>query len=482
MQQGAEADVRPFPEVVGRYELLLPIGTGGMATVYLARSRGAAGFQREVALKLMHSHLRTEENWTHELIEEAQLASRIRHPNVVQVLDLGDDPFGVYLVMDYVEGDTLSGVVRRSTERIPLPIAMRILGDALAGLHAAHELADEGRPLELVHRDFSPSNILVGVDGATRLADFGIAKAANRQASTREGFIKGKLAYMSPEQARGHAIDRKSDVWAAGVVAWELATGSRLFGSKSETETLLEIVSKEPRRARSMRPDVPAALDDAIAAALRSDPLRRTPTAQDLRRHLLDAVGGHVADAAEVANYVTMTSRKMLDDRRERVREILDARAHGKSATIARLDYRPLSDPEEHSALSDTATTAVSKPDRPVKDGRSARVRPILGLAAALLVVVVILVALRSKTAPEPPMASSPPPPTSSPTGEGLPAPLDSATAAQPSARVEAIVTGSASRPVRGTVQNAGTKPRAPAPTKSASTKPRLAKDPLENP
>src|SRR5262245_38036654 len=162
----------PFPERVGRYELLLPIGSGGMASVYLARVRGVGGFERDVALKLLHAHLQEIPEFATELIDEAKIASGVRHPNVVQVVDVGDDPNGIYLVMEYIEGDTLSGLSRTATaEGDPLPfrIGVRILCDALAGLHAAHELRDaEGQLAALVHRDFSPQNILVGIDGAAR--------------------------------------------------------------------------------------------------------------------------------------------------------------------------------------------------------------------------------------------------------------------------------------------------------------------------
>jgi serine/threonine-protein kinase len=170
----ATADTPLIPARVGRYEILLPIASGGMATVYLARARGASGFEREVALKLTHTHLREEESFAHDLVEEAKLASRIRHPNVVSVNDVGDDPVGVYLVMDYIEGETLSGLLRlagRTETPLPINVSLRVVVDALAGLHAAHELTDEnGAPLGLVHRDFSPQNILVGLDGCPRLA------------------------------------------------------------------------------------------------------------------------------------------------------------------------------------------------------------------------------------------------------------------------------------------------------------------------
>ena len=197
-------------------------------------------------------------------------------PQRVPVLDADHDPFGVFLVMDYIEGDTLSGLGRasvRSGGSLPLGIGLRVLLDALAGLHAAHELRDEeGRALHLVHRDFSPQNILVGVDGLARLADFGIAKVASRLAQTATGMVKGKFSYMSPEQARARPLDRRSDLWSAGVIAWEICAGRRLHEEGNDAATLLEIVSRAPPRLRTLRPDLPAALEDVVAARWRWSP------------------------------------------------------------------------------------------------------------------------------------------------------------------------------------------------------------------
>jgi serine/threonine protein kinase len=181
-----------FPKTVGAYELILPIASGGMGTVYLARKRGPGGFEREVALKLTHAFLREQPEFAAQLVEEAKIASRIVHPNVVQVLDVEDDVYGVFLVMQYIEGDTLAGLMQHATEkgqRVPPEVALRVLADALTGLHAAHELRDGnaygGRSLGIVHRDFTPQNILVGSDGVSRLTDFGVAKALARGGPAR---------------------------------------------------------------------------------------------------------------------------------------------------------------------------------------------------------------------------------------------------------------------------------------------------------
>ena len=308
----------------------MPIASGGMATVYLARSRGAGGFEREVAIKKLHPHLLEDApDAALELIEEAKLASRIRHPNVVPVLDVGDGPGGVFLVMEYIEGETLSALLRDAAAAgapLPVPIALRILSDALAGLHAAHELRDEvGAPAGLVHRDFSPQNILIGTDGVARLTDFGIAKAANRQGSTQTGIVKGKVGYMAPEQARGRPLARRCDVWAAGVVAWEVFAGRRLYSPKLDQVTVvMAIVSEVPPRLRSVRPDVPLELDEAIAWALEGDESQRCPSAEDLRQRILGAWGREAmpADPAEVAAHVARVAGPKLSKRWCRIDEV----------------------------------------------------------------------------------------------------------------------------------------------------------------
>jgi serine/threonine-protein kinase len=321
-----------MPDRVGRYELLLPIASGGMGRVFLARNLGAFGFAREFALKLTHPHLTSEEDFAADLLHEAKIAGQIRHHNVVQVVDVGHDPLGIFLVMDYVEGETLGGFARRARQTsVPVPDAVtaRVLLDALAGLHAAHELTDDsGALLGIVHRDFSPHNILVGLDGVAKLTDFGIAKATTRLGHTRAGLVKGKLAYMAPEQARGQALDRRCDVWAAGVVAWETFAGRRLFEIE-DVSTLLSIVSEPPPLLSSVRPDVPPAIDATIALALTIPRDHRCPSAAELSKRLTAAASASfgIASPEEVAAYVRSVAGPKLEDRRKKITEILALRA-----------------------------------------------------------------------------------------------------------------------------------------------------------
>jgi eukaryotic-like serine/threonine-protein kinase len=312
-----------FPRSVGAYELILPIASGGMGTVYLARKRGPGGFEREVALKLTHSFLRDQSEFAAQLIEEAKIASRIVHPNVVQVLDVEDDVYGVFLVMQYVEGDTLGGLMQHALNQgqpVPADIAMRVLCDALTGLHAAHELKDaDGQSLRIVHRDFTPQNILVGTDGVSRLTDFGVAKAATRAGGTRTGIVKGKTAYMSPEQVRALPLDRRCDVWSAGIIAWELFAGRRLRDMGSDPAALLLRIATEPvDRLSSARPDIPPAVDEAVAWALAHQRERRCPTAEQFRDRLLTAWGerGAPAAASDVADHVQVVAGDALTERR----------------------------------------------------------------------------------------------------------------------------------------------------------------------
>lgn len=328
-----------IPDKVGRYEIVLPIARGGMATVYLARAEGHGGFDRYVALKLTAEHLRDDPEFSQHLIEEAKLVAHLRHTNVVPVLDVGEDPRGVFLVMEYVPGDSLAGLYRVARRRrdeggdgFPARIGLRVLVDALAGLHAAHEHADDdGTPHSLVHRDFSPQNILVGTDGIARLTDFGIAKASSRASTTVAGTMKGKVSYASPEQARGRPLDRRCDVWAAGVIGWEIIAGRKLYPTSERT--LIEIVSAPPPRLREIAPSVTADLEEIIAGALTVDLDRRTPTAQMLRRLLTRAAEqmDMLASVEEVAEYVRTAVAPVLAERKAKI-------AAARQARVAPLD------------------------------------------------------------------------------------------------------------------------------------------------
>src|SRR5678809_682194 len=225
---------------IGRYELHAQLASGGMASVYLGRLIGAAGFAKCVAIKRLHPHLAEDPDFVTAILEEARLAERVKHPNVVATIDVVAEAEGLLLVMEYVHGQTLARLLRSANEaKLPCPpaIAARMLHDVLLGLHAAHNAVDAtGRPLCIIHRDVSPQNVIVGADGVTRLVDFGVAKAFGSIGHTREGHLKGKVPYMAPEILRFEQPSPQTDIWAAAVVLWETRCARRLFKGESEIQ------------------------------------------------------------------------------------------------------------------------------------------------------------------------------------------------------------------------------------------------------
>lgn len=312
------------PHWLGRYEVLEEIAQGGMATVYLGRARGAANFERLVAVKVCLPHLRGDEEFSGMFLDEARLAARIHHPNVVATLDVGDEE-ALYLVMEYIEGDKLSTLIKRASikqQRIPLGVTTRVMIDALSGLHAAHELKDStGEPLNLVHRDVSPHNVLVGVDGIARISDFGIAKAEARATVTREGSLKGKMSYMAPEQLAGRPVDRRADIYAAGVVLWECLAGRRLFRADSEVETFNLVLQNKIISPSTLWPEVPPELDAIVLRALALDPDKRFSTAAEFAE-ALEELPIRLAPARSVANTVEDLLTDVLTQRRDIVRAL----------------------------------------------------------------------------------------------------------------------------------------------------------------
>lgn len=266
---------------IGRYSLFDEIGSGGMASVHLGRLAGPAGFSKTVAIKRMHPHLAKEPECAAMFLDEARLASRVRHPNVVPILDVVPLNGELLLVMEYVLGDSLSALLRRLQASIPPPIASAILIGALHGLHAAHEATDGVVSLDIVHRDVSPQNILVGVDGVPRVLDFGIAKAVGRVATTETGQVKGKAPYMAPEQLRGATLDRRADVYAASVVLWEALTGTRLFSGAMET-VMLKVLEGNVPPPSSVEPSISPELDALVLRGLSQDREERFPTAREM--------------------------------------------------------------------------------------------------------------------------------------------------------------------------------------------------------
>ncbi len=318
------------PPALGEYTLLCGLAQGGMATIYVARKEGVAGFERLVAIKICHPHLREDEEFVSMFFDEARLAARIHHPNVVPTLDVhcAED---LYLVMDYVEGGSLADLLRLARRRgdlLPIGVVVRVMIDTLAGLHAAHELCDgDGAWMRLVHRDVSPHNVLVGVDGVGRITDFGIAFAAARSTVTQAGRLKGKLSYMSPEQVRGEPVTRRSDVFAAGTVLWEALTGRPLFRRGEEAATIHAVLVEEIRPPSSFARGVPAALDRVVMKALERDPEARHATAAEFA-DALERLPIARATAPEVAQCVETALGPAIRERRKVIRSASDAGSH----------------------------------------------------------------------------------------------------------------------------------------------------------
>ncbi|MBI5533346.1 MAG: protein kinase [Deltaproteobacteria bacterium] len=283
-----------MPHVVGRYAVYGMIASGGMATVHLGRLLGPVGFSRTVAIKRMLPLFAEDPEFVSMFLDEARLAARIRHPNVVPTLDVVATEGELFLVMDYVQGETLARLLHRASKsgtRIPLPVAAAIVSGALHGLHAAHEAKNEqGEPLGIVHRDVSPQNVMVGIDGIPRVLDFGVAKATGRLYTTRAGQLKGKIPYMAPELLKGVKPTRRSDVFAASVVFWELLTGQRLFEGDNNA-VLVDIVAQCKVDPPSKRvPGLPAGLDDVVMRGLERIPEGRYATARAMASAIEECV------------------------------------------------------------------------------------------------------------------------------------------------------------------------------------------------
>lgn len=307
------------PAVVGRYEVLLRIARGGMGTVYLARVTGEGGFRRLFALKVVRDHLSQNDEYVRMLLQEARIASRLHHPNVVGIVDIGTLANQHYLVMDYVEGCTFSELLKVHRRTRPPHLVVPIVLDALMGLHAAHTLVDDdGSPLTLVHCDFSPQNMLVGTNGVCRITDFGIAKATN-VINERPSITRGKPAYVSPEQVVGRPLDHRSDIFSAGVVLWNALTGEQLFSGDTPEQTLQSVLNRPvvPPSTVGLRP--PSCFDRVCLRALERDPSRRYQSAEqmliDLRR--IAIAEDFLAPSSDVGRWVTETFGRQLELRRQ---------------------------------------------------------------------------------------------------------------------------------------------------------------------
>ena len=407
-------------QVLGRYELLLPIAKGGMASVWAARLRGTRGFQKMVAIKTMLPGLVDDPHFERMFLDEASLASQVRHPHVIEIMDLGEVDRILYLVMEWVDGEPLNIIMKYAATRggIPLAIAVSIAAQACRGLHAAHELRDEGGTLVgLVHRDVSPQNVLLTYEGVVKVVDFGVAKATSRASNeTEAGQLKGKIAYMSPEQLRGERIDRRTDVFAMGILLYMMTTGTHPFRGDDQGQTIKRISSDEPvTPPSSIVPGYPAGLEAVAMQSLAKDAAKRYPTANDMLIGLTRALPPSMRPSTdeEVAEFL----RALLPDRLEKRKiaikgalEAADRREAGKSAPRVTASDAPPDEPptvleglvssremtpstEGHTSLPGATTREAMAQARDSRRPRR-RSRLSMGLSAALVVAVGAIVAL----------------------------------------------------------------------------------------
>lgn len=352
---------------LGNYELVLRVGRGGMAAVWVARERAAAAKDdRLVAVKVMLTELADESEFVKMFLDEVRLARSIRHPNVVDVYDVGEHEGVMWMAMEWVEGESLHTVIAEAGKRraIPPELAVRIIADAAAGLHAAHELRDlDGSLRGVVHRDISPHNILIGTNGVVKLVDFGVAKAVGRiSEATRAGQLKGKFGYMSPEQALGKGVDRRSDIFSLGIVLFELTTSRRLFRGEHDVETLRLVISGAIPRPTLIDPKYPAELERIVIKALARNVSARYQTAAELEHDLRAYLKGErlIVPQSGVAGILKKVLGERIEQRRKAVRASLKALNSGAQAGSELLPNDPAFTPTGKDRITVSGVSVVT--------------------------------------------------------------------------------------------------------------------------
>jgi len=465
---------------VGRYSIHREIASGGMATVYLGRLNAAGGVGRIVAIKRLHAQFAKNPDFVTMFLDEARLATRIHHPNVVPTLDVLADEGELFVVMDYVRGESLARLNRSAKadgKRIPVPIVASVLSGVLQGLQAAHEAVDEqGKPLGIVHRDVSPQNVLVGEDGMARILDFGVAKAASRLHETQDGQLKGKLAYMAPEQIDGE-VTELCDVYAAGIVLWEALTGQYLFRANTEGKTIDRLVKRNVDPPSQHNEAVGAALDVVAVKALQPKPEDRYGSAGEMAQALDEAV--RAASILEVGKWVKATAGKTLQSRQE-AEQVIESGADSLSGfpnLPADLGSGELTPPSAASESRTKHSTAITVRSGAIDLERKRRRWPLLAVAGAVAAAAIWFVATGRLTALRQPSA----PAAEGDTGSATTAPVEPSaapsTAAPPvTATASATTEASAEPPVASASAAPSTSPpvvvRPPTVPRPAVSKP----------
>jgi serine/threonine-protein kinase len=279
--------------MLGKYELVTKLATGGMAELFLARERGLAGLERLVVIKRILPHLADDPSFIDMFLREARIIARLNHPNVVQIFELGEEDGNYFIAMEYIHGSTareMQVLAERAGLALPVEVAISVIDQASRGLHAAHELRDlEGNALELIHRDVSPHNLMATTEGFVKVLDFGVAKASQGVEATNSGHLKGKFAYMSPEQCKGLKLDRRADVFSLGIVLWEALTDRRLFKREKDLDMMRAVVQEQPEPPSTYNSNVPEAIDRVVLNTLIKDRDKRYQSAEEMRRALIKA-------------------------------------------------------------------------------------------------------------------------------------------------------------------------------------------------
>jgi serine/threonine-protein kinase len=405
---------------VGRYAIFDEIAAGGMATVHLARLAGPVGFSRVVAVKRLHPHLLDDEDFKAMFLDEARLAARIRHPNVVPTLDVLVHDKELILVMEYVHGESLLALSRAARQKknpIPLSIAVAIMVSVLHGLHAAHEARDEkGQPLGIVHRDISPHNILAGADGLVRVLDFGVAKAlqgrtAQPDTALPPGTVKGKFSYMAPETLRGEPSTRQADIFSAAIVFWELVTGHKLFGAPTEQERILKVLKGNTPPPSALIPGLPVAVDKIVQRGLSPNPLDRYETADEMAAELENMLSP--ASQRAVGEWVTKLAHEALDRRADLLQQIEVSNINSMPPTpVATSIVMPVAAGTAVEASIAHETTPISS-HRSL--GRSGKWAIAVGIAALSVGALTLVTRALSSPSAETPVAMAPTTTTESP-------------------------------------------------------------------
>jgi eukaryotic-like serine/threonine-protein kinase len=319
---------------LGKYNVLALLALGGTAEIYLARIDGTAGFEKYVVVKCLHDHLADDPDFVKMFLDEARLAATLDHSNIVQTYELGEHEGRYYMVMEYLAGLSLAMVVRRAADRvpdgkIPVPLILNVAAQAAGGLHYAHERTANGKPLNMVHRDISPQNLVIGFEGILKVVDFGIARAELRETKTKAGTIKGKFAYMSPEQCVATNVDRRTDVFALGVIVHELLTGRRLFKRNSPYETYQAVLECNVPPPSSMNSEIDPALEAIVMKAVAREKEARWPNAEAMGDALLGYMHQHGQSSgpAELAKFFDEHFQVEIEEHGERMRELIEGRA-----------------------------------------------------------------------------------------------------------------------------------------------------------